>query len=242
MEIRYKIADIRASFKKENNVWNVIFTEPIALRIVWFLANFTRITPNILTFIGFIFVLLSSFLFFKGELLLGALIYEFAFLFDTWDGKLARTKNIKSPVGSFFDTIVDTLRPSFASLSICWWAFQQTEQLYFIFIGFAYPMIILLSQVLFEVAYKLNEKQQLMSVMSKETLLQKIKAFFAKYRLRLGYTSDETNTIAFLFAPILAFFFGINYILYGIIAASALMLFLIILFVFLQARQLAKKS
>lgn len=92
--------------------WGYYVINPPAFWATWFLANFTKITPNNITFIGFLMGVIAAACFYIGDyiyLVLGALFYQMAMLCDSVDGKLARVRGTDSKLGEFFDTIVNHL-------------------------------------------------------------------------------------------------------------------------------------
>jgi phosphatidylglycerophosphate synthase len=245
--VRFSISQIRQiTFKKENNIWNVFFTEPIALRVLWVVGNFLPfIGPTLLNFLGLFFTLLSGWLFFKGSLIAAALIYEFGFLFDTWDGKLARLQGVANSWGGFLDHVIDSFRPSVLSFPLGVYFYLQTNDFWFIVLAGAYPVVISLYQDFCATGFVSNKGKQVTTLMGEQdskSLLIRIKKVLQKYRLRAGYTSDETNTIVFLFCPILsAVFSDAAFVFWGFILGIALMVLLIIIFLYFQLGQLRKE-
>lgn len=71
------------------------------------LLNKTGVTPNIITWVGFLLLLPAVFMLAKGKFLTAALIIIFASLFDMLDGALARKTGQKTKFGGFLDSTVD---------------------------------------------------------------------------------------------------------------------------------------
>src|SRR3989338_4064177 len=72
----------------------------------------TPITPNQVTGLSLGFGILSGFLFSKGNYhfsVLGALAFQIAVVLDNCDGEIARSKNLKSVFGGWFDVIADVM-------------------------------------------------------------------------------------------------------------------------------------
>ncbi|MEK0084885.1 CDP-alcohol phosphatidyltransferase family protein [Benzoatithermus flavus] len=78
-----------------------------------------RLTPNMVTSVGFVLMLLATVLFWQGHLLLGLLPAWIMTFLDTVDGKLARCTFQSSRWGDVFDHGVDLLHPPFWWLA--WW-------------------------------------------------------------------------------------------------------------------------
>ncbi len=82
------------------------------------LLNFLKITPNMITIIGFIINLIASYYIYKGSFIYGAIIILIAGLFDMLDGMLARKMNKKTKFGGFLDSTVDRLSEGVLYLGI----------------------------------------------------------------------------------------------------------------------------
>jgi len=65
------------------------------------------VTPNILTFIGFVINLVAAYLFAYGYFRWAACVIIFAGLFDMLDGRVARVTNRVTPFGGFLDSVLD---------------------------------------------------------------------------------------------------------------------------------------
>src|SRR6202007_109930 len=76
------------------------------------MLSHTSITPNAVTFGGFVVSLLSAVAFAHGKYwwsVLGALLFYIAGLFDEMDGMLARLKFAETPRGTYFEGFADGL-------------------------------------------------------------------------------------------------------------------------------------
>jgi Phosphatidylglycerophosphate synthase len=90
---------------------------PLPARIVTRWCAEAKITPNMVTFAGFLLVLLAFWLFWIGEFGWGLLAGWIMTFLDTVDGKLARTTMTSSKWGNVFDHGIDLIHPPF-----WWWA------------------------------------------------------------------------------------------------------------------------
>lgn len=70
------------------------------------------LTPNRITFISFLFLVISVYFFVKGKLYAGGIFITLSYFFDMLDGGIARLTNNATKVGYFLDKIVDCLRSS----------------------------------------------------------------------------------------------------------------------------------
>lgn len=68
-----------------------------------------KITPNILTVAGLVFVLAGSYFIYTQEFFKAGLLIIIGNLFDALDGSLARRHNLSSKFGAFLDSVIDRL-------------------------------------------------------------------------------------------------------------------------------------
>jgi CDP-diacylglycerol--glycerol-3-phosphate 3-phosphatidyltransferase len=71
------------------------------------LLAFSRVHPNVLTFIGLVINIGAAYLLAKGEFFKGGLVIIGAGLFDMVDGRVARHTNQVTRFGAFFDSVLD---------------------------------------------------------------------------------------------------------------------------------------
>lgn len=90
---------------------------PRPARIVTRWCALARITPNQVTFAGFLLVLLAFWLFWQGQFAWGLVAAWIMTFLDTVDGKLARVTLTSSAWGNVFDHGIDLIHPPF-----WWWA------------------------------------------------------------------------------------------------------------------------
>jgi phosphatidylglycerophosphate synthase len=90
---------------------------PIPARIVTRWCAEAKLTPNQVTFAGFLLVIAAFWLFWEGHFGWGLLAGWVMTFLDTVDGKLARTTMTSSKWGNVFDHGIDLIHPPF-----WWWA------------------------------------------------------------------------------------------------------------------------
>jgi phosphatidylglycerophosphate synthase len=64
-------------------------------------------TPNMLTFLSLIFVILSTFMFYKDYRIVAFIFYLISYYYDCADGNMARKYNMVSNYGDFLDHFTD---------------------------------------------------------------------------------------------------------------------------------------
>jgi len=84
-----------------------------AFYVTRWLAEHTRVTPNMVTFLSAVLVVVAFGLFAKGEYGWGLLAAWLMTFLDTVDGKLARTTLTSSKFGDVFDHGIDLVHPPF---------------------------------------------------------------------------------------------------------------------------------
>jgi len=90
---------------------------PPPARVVTRWCALAKMTPNQVTFIGFLLVLAAFYLFWTGHFGWGLVCAWIMTFLDTVDGKLARVTLTSSKIGNVFDHGIDLIHPPF-----WWWA------------------------------------------------------------------------------------------------------------------------
>lgn len=86
-------------FLKDYWYWLMSPLERLALKL--------RLTPNILTFMGFLGSCMAGYIFHKGMFGLGGWFMIFSASFDMFDGRIARLTGQESKSGAYFDSVMD---------------------------------------------------------------------------------------------------------------------------------------
>jgi CDP-diacylglycerol--glycerol-3-phosphate 3-phosphatidyltransferase len=79
------------------------------------------VTPNRLTLVSFVLVLLAAILLAKGKWVPGGLVLLAGGILDGLDGELARALKSASAFGAFLDSITDHLGDLAVHLGLLWW-------------------------------------------------------------------------------------------------------------------------
>ena len=96
---------------------------PIPARIFTRWCALARITPNQVTFAGFLLVIAAFYFFWRGQFAAGLVCGWIMTFLDTVDGKLARVTLTSSKWGNIFDHGIDLIHPPF-----WWWAWYVGVQ------------------------------------------------------------------------------------------------------------------
>ncbi len=114
----YNYLEVSRRSTKKLFVLTRLFFDPLAIPLTFLFVRYTRISPNQITFFAFLIGLLSSWFFYRGWVIEGAVGYYFFFLFDNIDGKIARVRNLSSNLGGFLDFVVDRIVMSSMSFGL----------------------------------------------------------------------------------------------------------------------------
>jgi phosphatidylglycerophosphate synthase len=136
---RWTTADVkRRTLKVKDAWWTVLLVDPVAAPLVALIANYTPITPNVITFAALLLGLGSAGVFWLHTwpwLVAGAVLYHLSFTFDCLDGKLARLKGNGSAIGGLLDYIFDRIRVLAATLGLFGGQFHATGEARYLYAG-----------------------------------------------------------------------------------------------------------
>lgn len=96
--------------KARDAMWTVSVIDPLATPLVARVRGARWITPNRLTVASALVAIAAGVAFAFDQLVVGALVYQVSFLLDCMDGKLAKSRELRNPLGGWFDVIGDTVR------------------------------------------------------------------------------------------------------------------------------------
>jgi len=205
--------------KEHNQPWfNSFLFEPIHDRCTWLIVNYTKFTPNFISFLSFVFGIITTILFFKGNLLLGGIFFELRNIGDTLDGRVARLKGVGSSFGAYYDNYVGTWSVFLnffalsyflytASTNISWLLIMPFMFFFTWFHGFEG---LLVSNVVGgkkeykNIMLKNNENSKIIQKKSLHHLL--LNKIFNKYKLTPPPDASDIQHLMFFVAPILNLF------------------------------------
>ena len=118
----------RNKYTKDYEPWSdIVFTEPIAIPLTPVLAKL-RVHPNLITVFSLLAGLASGVIFAFGHWFWAALVFQFAYLCDCLDGKVARLRQMTSSFGAKLDVFADSTRKpsSFLGIAIYFYCAELT--------------------------------------------------------------------------------------------------------------------
>ncbi|MEV0903039.1 CDP-alcohol phosphatidyltransferase family protein [Actinoplanes sp. NPDC049802] len=141
MAQRPSLAEIRErTYKRRDAWWTVWLVDPLASRLVWLVAPWRWVTPNLLSLGAFALGLGAAACFWQAEypwLLAGALLFHLGFVLDCMDGKIARLNGTGSLFGSWLDYVFDRLRVVTCSLALFGGQWNHTGETYWLWLATA---------------------------------------------------------------------------------------------------------
>ena len=114
-----KLDDIEKVFK-QRNWWDLIVNLKITKYLTYYIANYTKLTPNQITLISLIFAVFAGIAFLNQYYVAGAILYQISYIFDIVDGALARVTNQTSKFGAFLDVFTDWLKAPLLIIILLW--------------------------------------------------------------------------------------------------------------------------
>jgi phosphatidylglycerophosphate synthase len=137
----YTYNEIRDTDDSGVSWWEEIFIRSFVHALTFLFANYTRFTPNQITVMSFIFGLLSACCFLNGTryyLIAGALLFEFSFILDCIDGRIARLKGLKSIFGAYLDIMSDITKYFFIILALSYGQYLLTKDVIYLLYGYVF--------------------------------------------------------------------------------------------------------
>jgi phosphatidylglycerophosphate synthase len=127
---RIELREIRErTYKSRDAWWTVLLVDPVASRLVRLVAPYRWITPNMLSFIAFLFGMGAAACFALQDrwwLVAGAVLFHLSFVVDCMDGKVARLNDTGSMFGAWFDFMFDRVRVIICTVALMGGQYART--------------------------------------------------------------------------------------------------------------------
>lgn len=134
------IATYKHSLKENDIAWNTYIARPIAAIFVSIFKR-TPLTPNQVTFLGFLVFILAMIPMLHHPntfgFLISVLLIELAYVFDCVDGQLARIKKMTSEAGAYLDFLIDEIKAVMMMGAIGVHLWLRYDFPYFLIVGIA---------------------------------------------------------------------------------------------------------
>jgi hypothetical protein len=115
----------------------VLLVDPFAARLVRLVAPYRWITPNLLSFIAFVFGMGAAACFAMQDrwwLVAGAALFHLSFVVDCMDGKIARLNGTGTMFGQWLDFVLDRVRVFFIALALFGGQYVQTGEVAYLWL------------------------------------------------------------------------------------------------------------
>ncbi len=214
--VKYKLSTLLKARHTNEPMTNVL-TDRIDNIITWFLANFTKVTPNAVSTIGGLCGIVSAFLFFRGELFFGAIFQFMRHLSDGIDGRLSRLTGQGSKFGAWYENYIGINMSFLAIVGFCVGQYSLTKDIiWLIFMPLLMHSFRLHNWASMKVAVLLGDKFKENVVKpnkekNKESLVDKIKKTLSKWGTVEPFNAADGMVILFVLNPILGPLFGITF-------------------------------
>ena len=116
--------------KKRDYWWTVLFTDPVALPVVRYFVRYRRPSPDQVSIVSIALGAAVGPVFALGTrwaLVVGAVLFQLAFIADCVDGKLARARGTTSAKGETYDRIGDATRRASATVGLIVYLFRADD-------------------------------------------------------------------------------------------------------------------
>jgi len=124
--MKFSIRDIiESSVQGTHCVYVKLLTDIPAMLVSYFVVNFSKITANMLTYLGAVFAVFSAFYVISGDVTFAGLCFYCSFICDFCDGKVARLRKSSSHYGKKLDLAFDRL--IFCGLTLTYLYYFETN-------------------------------------------------------------------------------------------------------------------
>ena len=107
----------------------------IILKGIIRILTFLHITPNHLTFLGFVMSIVTAWLFARGLFTTAGVMLIVTGLFDMVDGMVARQTHCETPFGAFLDSVTDRYSDLIVYIGLLIYYGQQDRMSYVVLVG-----------------------------------------------------------------------------------------------------------
>ncbi len=171
-------AKLKNSFQKRSEWWSRVFASPIAHHLLVIFGDWEFLTPNKLTIISFLLVLLTAVIIIlplPNAFIFAAILLQIAYVLDCMDGQLARYRGMATPLGGFLDKSLDFIKFPFILLALT--LVSTNNSILVIILGFGSVFFISLGSYLKEMT-KSNLGISLPDILIKDIFFERNMRFF----------------------------------------------------------------
>ncbi len=128
---KFTIEDIRQTQKGKGFYLKI--SNEMATYLIYWVQSFV-IHPNYFTLLSLLFGMGFSYFLLNDNIFLAALMVNLLYLFDNFDGQWARIKQMTSPFGALFDSLVDGWNITIVIASVGTYLYLQEHTIYYLYL------------------------------------------------------------------------------------------------------------
>ncbi len=217
MEIKYSLTQVRAAKGDLQSFTNRLLLEPIFDRTTWLVANFTNLTANQLSVIGFLFGIGAAVSFYFQYFIWGAILFEMMNLFDTFDGRIARLKHQHSKYGQYVDWYLGfwiTFALAFGLISGAYFHYGDVHIWpYGLILYFLLIIRFVEGNVVGFVTGGEHNYKEMVTKAESVSVLSRIRNFFVKHGYREPFNMTDNQHILFFLVPLTGWFYELYWVM-----------------------------
>tara|TARA_B100000941_G_scaffold290875_1_gene275496 strand:+ start:2662 stop:3258 length:597 start_codon:yes stop_codon:yes gene_type:complete len=122
-----------------------IILDSLFINPILFILLKLRLTPNVITILGFIICCISVYYISSGNFLIGGLLVLFSGFMDIFDGALARKMNLITDKGAFLDSTFDRLSEAIVLIGLIYFFSNINETNYVLLTSLSLVFSLLIS-------------------------------------------------------------------------------------------------
>ena len=122
-----------------------IILDSLFINPILFILLKLRLTPNVITILGFIICCISAYYISSGNFLIGGLLVLFSGFMDIFDGALARKMNLITDKGAFLDSTFDRLSEAIVLIGLIYFFSNINETNYVLLTSLSLVFSLLIS-------------------------------------------------------------------------------------------------
>lgn len=216
--------------------WTLVTSRLYIEKITWLIINFTKMSANFITIIGFFATFVIFYFLLEGQYLYALIFYVFTTWTDTIDGTVARLKKQTSFFGHVLDLITDRLKTALCTFGLLYTGYElNTERvlpvvLYYVvqffFIYFNTFYVRIRDDVLNKdkrVTDKFRKRtfdkieENIKNYSFPKRVVLNFMVFLKKRRINVTPNNLDTDALVFVVAPIAGYFSIVAYAGSGIL-------------------------
>ena len=218
MKPTHSLAEVRAAKGSLQSFANRLLLEPLFDRATWIVANFTNLSPNQLSTIGFVFGIGAAVLFCFQHFILGAVFFEIMNLFDTFDGRISRLKGQGSKWGMYVDSYLGFWITFFMAFGLISGVYALTNDIRTWVFGLTLYFLLIIHFLEGNIAgFILGGHEKYHTIVTAEgtSAFVKLRNWLVRNGYREPFNMTDNQHIIFFIMPVTGLFFELYWVVFG---------------------------